>query len=235
MAIWDAIVPQDELDLLQQRGFGGAVTLGERPCLIVIDVVMSFLGRRPGDETGEQFATGCGKVGWDRLPTIVKLLDAARTTGLARVLTKGSPDAAAMVGGAIKLSADPHIARRTHSAGFPVEIEPRADEFVLEKTKASAFFLTPLLTFLHQHNVDSIILVGTTTSGCVRATAVDAASFGYPVVVVEDACFDRSPFAHAANLFDIEMKYGSVVTSDELLQMLANSATTPTAAIRTNQ
>ena len=220
MPAWDSVVPDNELRLLQARGFGGDVKLGQRPCLLVIDVVMSFLGRRPGDADGEDYATGCGDIGWERLPRVVKLLEAARAAGIPRVLTKGSPEAAAVVGGAIKLSSDTAMARRTHSAGFPEELVPEVEEFVLEKTKASAFFLTPLLTFLHQQRVDSIIIAGTTTSGCIRATAVDSASYGFPTVVVEDACFDRSQFAHAANLFDIQMKYGSVVTTAEVIGML---------------
>jgi maleamate amidohydrolase len=225
MPIWDTVVPEAELRALEQSGFGSNVALGERPCLLVVDVVMSFLGRRPGDPDGEDYITGCGDVGWERLPRIVKVLEAARAAGIPRVLTKGSPDAAAVVGGAIKLSGDPERARRTHSAGFPREITPADDEFVLEKTKASAFFCTPLLTYLHQQRVDSVIVIGTTTSGCVRATVVDAASYGFPTVVVEDACFDRSAFAHAANLFDIHMKYGSVVDSARAIDMLDNVGT----------
>lgn len=222
MPVWDEVVPEEELRMLEARGFGGDVVLGERPCLLVVDVVMSFLGRRPGEpaDEGEDYATGCGEVGWVRLPRIVEVLEAARAAGIPRVLTKGSPDAATVVGGAIKLSGDPSTARRTHAAGFPAEIEPAHDEFVLEKTKASAFFGTPLLSFLHQRRADSVIIVGTTTSGCIRATAVDASSYGFPTIVVEDACFDRSPFAHAANLFDIQMKYGSVVDATDIVAML---------------
>jgi maleamate amidohydrolase len=230
MPVWDSVIPDDELRRLESRGFGADVRLGERPCLVVVDVVMSFLGRRPGDQDGEDYATGCGDIGWERLPRIVELLEAARAADIPRVLTKGSPGAAAVVGGAIKLSGEPAMARRTHSAGFPEEIVPAADEFVLEKTKASAFFLTPLLTFLHQQRVDSIIIAGTTTSGCVRATAVDSASYGFSTVVAEDACFDRSQFAHAANLFDIQMKYGSVVTTAEVIGMLGSYGPHPRRA-----
>lgn len=227
MSVWDAVVPPEELQFLATKGFGGDVTIGLRPCLIVVDVVMSFLGRRPGDTEGEDYPTGCGAVGCERLPRISEVLEAARAAGIPRVLTKGSPEAAAMVGGAIKLSGDPEAARRTHSAGFPDELKALPDELVLEKTKASAFFCTPLLTFLHQRQVDSLVVVGTTTSGCVRATTVDGASYGFPTLVVEDACFDRSPFAHAANLFDIQMKYGSVVTTNEVVAMLQGVETRP--------
>jgi nicotinamidase-related amidase len=224
-AVWETVVPADELDMLAARGYGSDVTLGDRPCLIVVDVVMSFLGRRPGDVDGTDYVTGCGAAGWDRLPRIVEVLEDARAAGIPRVLTKGSPEAAAAVGGAVKLSGDPDMARRTHSAGFPQEIVPGQDEFVLEKTKASAFFSTPLLTWLHQRQIDSLVIVGATTSGCVRATTVDASSYGFPTVVVEDACFDRSEFAHAANLFDIQMKYGSVVTTAEAVSLLQGVGT----------
>lgn len=220
MNVWDTVVPQSERERLLSTGFGGDVQLGQRPCLLVVDVTMSFLGRRPGDTTGPEYVTGCGEEGWRRLPAIVSVLEAAREAGIDRVLTKGSPDATEVVGGAIKLSQGGAVARRTHEAPFPDELVPAQDEFVLEKTKASAFFGTPLLTYLHQRRIDSLIVIGTTTSGCVRATVVDGASYGYPVVVPEEACFDRSPFAHAANLFDIQMKYGSVLSSDDLLTTL---------------
>jgi maleamate amidohydrolase len=224
---WDGLVPRQELERLAASGYGGQdVTLGERPCLIVIDVVMSFLGRRPGDTKSPEYITGCGEAGWKSLPSIVRILDAARDAGVERVFSKGSPEAAAMIGGAIKLSSDPDMARTTHSAPFPAELQPAGDEFVVEKTKASAFFGTPLLTFLHQRRVDSLLMVGTTTSGCVRASVVDAASHGYPVVVAADACFDRSDFAHAANLFDIQMKYGSVVSSDDAIALLKSRRAT---------
>jgi maleamate amidohydrolase len=222
-AVWDDVVPEDERRRLASSGFGQELALGERPCLIVIDVTMSFLGRRPGDETGEDYVTGCGEVGWKRLPTVIRVLEAAREAGIPRVITCGAPAAASVVGGAIKLSQDPAVAYRTHAAPFPEELVPREDEFVIEKTKASAFFQTPLLTFLHQRRVDSLLVVGTTTSGCVRATVVDGCSYGYPVAVAHDACFDRSEFQHAANLFDIQMKYGSVISSDELVRAMQSS------------
>ncbi|OLF08014.1 hypothetical protein BLA60_24380 [Actinophytocola xinjiangensis] len=202
-AVWDEFVPSGELERLRASGFGSEVELGERPCLLVIDVTLSFIDT--------SYPTGCGQVGWDRLPAIVSLLETARARGIPRVLTAGSPADAEFVGGAVKLSQDRDTARLVHGAPFPPELTPREDEYVVHKAKASAFFGTPLLTYLTRHRIDSLIVAGTTTSGCVRASVVDAASHGYRVLVAEDACFDRSPFAHAANLFDIEVKYGSVV------------------------
>lgn len=217
---WAAFIPEPELAALRSRGFGADIRLGRRPCLLVIDTVLSFLGDRPDSAEKHDYVTACGSAGWEALPNIVDVLEAARDAEIPVVMSKGSPDAAAVVGGAIKLSSDPQLARQIQSAPFPAEVTPRANEFVLEKTKASAFFLTPLLTYVHQQGIDSFVVVGATTSGCVRATVVDAASYGFPTLIVSDACFDRSAFAHAANLFDMQMKYGSVVTSAEVVALL---------------
>ena len=214
MAVWDEFVPAGELERLRDKGFGGPVEVGERPCLLVVDVTLSFI------DTG--YPTGCGQVGWDRLPAIVKLLDHARELGVPRVLTCGSAPDAVFVGGAVTLSGDPEVARRVHGAPFPPELTPRDDEYVLAKAKASAFFGTPLLTYLTKHRVDTLVVCGTTTSGCVRATVVDAASYGFRVLVAEDACFDRSPFAHAANLFDVQLKYGSVVDTGRAIELMGS-------------
>lgn len=212
MAVWDEFVPAGELERLRERGFSQDVEAGVQPCLLIIDVTLSFIST--------DYPTGCGEVGWARLPAITALLTTARERSVPRVLTCGFADDAVFVGGAIKLSADPETARRVHEAPFPAELTPRPDEYVLKKAKASAFFGTPLLTYLHQHRVDTLIICGTTTSGCVRATAVDAASHGFRVLVPEDACFDRSPFAHAANLFDIQLKYGSVIDTAQAIELM---------------
>lgn len=227
-AVWEGLVPEEELRRLTAAGFGTPATLGSRPCLLVIDVTLSFLGARPGDEHDPGYPTACGPEGWRRLPVIREVLDAARESGIPRVFTKGSPEDSRFIGGAITLSQDPERAVRVHSAPFPDELTPATGEYVLSKAKASAFFGTPLLTYLHRQAVDTIIVVGTTTSGCVRATVVDAASHGFHVLVVEDACFDRSAFAHAANLFDIQLKYGSVVNAAWIRERLTDESETST-------
>jgi nicotinamidase-related amidase len=181
----------------------------------VVDVTTAFLGPRP-ENGAPPSPMGCGLMGWQRLPRITELIAAMRDTGVPVVFTKGDLNDKIFCGGSTKPTRTAESARRVHEATFPAEMAPHEDEYVLTKPKASAFFGTPLASYLVRNGIDTLVLAGVATSGCVRATAVDAASHNFHVCVVEDACFDRSEFAHAANLFDIQMKYGDVVRADEV-------------------
>lgn len=222
---WEGLVPAEELAQLAASGFGELQGMGRWPCLVVIDVVMSFLGPRDG-RAAAAAPMGCGEMGWRVLPTIVRLIEEFRRAGRPVVFTKGDPEDKAFCGGSVKRTGDARVARAVHEAPFPPEIVPSPDEYVLAKPKASAFFGTPMVPYLVRNGIDTVVLAGTTTSGCVRSTAVDAASNNFRVVVAADACFDRSAFAHAANLFDIHMKYGDVVSADEVIGMVDRRATT---------
>jgi len=101
-------------------------------------------------------------------------------------------------------------------------IKPLPSELVIKKTKASAFFGTPLLSALHNLKVDSLLVAGTTTSGCVRATVVDAFSYNFSCFVVEECTFDRFGLSHLVNLWDMNAKYGDVITLDEALHNIAS-------------
>ena len=223
---WDGLVPPQELEQLSAAGFGERQGMGTKPCLVVIDVVMSFLGPRAGSDAPSS-PMSCGDMGWQVLPTITGLVDTFRRAGHPVMYTRGDPQDKAFCGGSVKRTRDAAVARAVHEAPFPDEIVPAADEYVLAKPKASAFFGTPLVSYLVREGVDTLVLAGTTTSGCVRATAVDASANNFRVIVAQDACFDRSAFAHAANLFDIHMKYGDVVTTAELTAMLPATVSQP--------
>jgi len=147
------------------------------------------------------------------------VLDAARTARIPVVYTKGDPGYRAMCGGSVK-NEDGERSKKLHSTPIADEIAPREDEFVIRKTKASAFFMTPLTIYLVRHGIDSLIIMGTATSGCVRATAVDGISHGYPVFVVSDGCFDRSQFMHDVTLYDLNTKYATVVNVTETIAYL---------------
>jgi nicotinamidase-related amidase len=222
---WADVIPPADLAIYQKAGLGDPQPWGRKPALLVIDVVMSFVGteRRPVIDAIDEFDTSCGQNAWDTLPRMSAVLHAARAAGLPVVFTKGDPDGKAHAGGSVK-GEEGESARRRHSTPIADAVAPREGEFVIAKTKASGFFQTPLSSWLVRKGVDSLIVIGTSTSGCVRATVVDGHSHGYPVFVVADACFDRSVFFHKVSLFDMNAKYATVISSADLDRHLAEHA-----------
>lgn len=218
---WNAVVPAEDMSIYQNAGFGTATEFGARPCLLIVDVVESFLGPRPGAAASESDFMACGPYGWERLPNIVRLADAARAAHIPVVFVKGNLMAKRFCGGSVKASAAPARSALLHAKGFPAELQPRDDEFVLEKARPSAFFGTPLVTYLNRLSIDTLLIAGTTTSGCIRATVIDGAAYDYKVFVVEDACFDRSAFSHAVNTFEMHQKYAEVIDLHGAEQLLS--------------
>jgi nicotinamidase-related amidase len=226
-AVWESVIPAEDRQLYAEAGFGTTRELGSRPCVLVIDVVGAFLGPRPGDQATDDDFMACGAMGWQRLPSIVSLVDEARGAGVPVVFVKGSLMAKRFCGGSVKATADPATSARIHTAGFPDELQPRDDEFVLEKSRPSAFFGTPLSIYLTRLGIDTLVVAGTTTSGCVRATVVDAASHNYQVAVLEEGCFDRSYFSHVVNMFEMQQKYADVVDLARLRTYFTSLSTSP--------
>jgi len=222
---WKTVVPEHDRQILERADFGGREGWGSRPGLLIVDVVRSFTGSKPQDvlEAIKEYNTSCGDSAWDTLPRMRKVLDAARQARIPVIFTKGDPDYKAFCGGSVK-NEDPERARRLHSTPIADEIAPLESEFVIRKTKASAFFQTPLAIYLVRQGIDSLIVMGTSTSGCVRATVVDGQSHGYPVFVVSDGCFDRSSFMHDVTLYDLSTKYATIVTVGETLDYLKKFA-----------
>jgi len=214
MARWLEHIPREEREVYEKAGFGQRQSFGERPALLVIDCTLAFIGSRQHrtvKDAVDEFRTACGPAGWVALETIASLLALFRERGWPVVFTRLDLNEQRAGGGATK------AARLMDPKGneIPDEIKPLPEEWVLEKCKASAFFGTPLVTHLVRSGVDSVVVVGVSTSGCVRASAVDAFSHGFKVFLVEEGCFDRSNYAHAANLFDLNSKYADVITFEE--------------------
>jgi maleamate amidohydrolase len=205
--------------------------LGEAPALLVIDVLYGFTGTRPMPiaEAIQEFPTSCGQRAWESLPHIRALIERFRDRDLPVIWVKPDPDAVRLYGRATR--------RNQHrpEPGNPMAHEihelvaPRADERVVLKAKASAFFATPLQVMLNKLRIDSVVITGVSTSGCVRASAVDSYSWGYETFVVADACFDRSQISHDVSLFDIDAKYATVLETKDMLEAL------PTGSVTTNQ
>jgi maleamate amidohydrolase len=206
---WDDVIGPDERLILGQYQEHGP--LGRRPALLLVDCYRKVFGDH-AQPLADAIATSpstCGLAGWQALGALEQLLDAARGAGVPVIHTTGQRRPEARLGAAT---------RRERSSDeddggyeFVEPLAPRTGELVVEKSRASAFFGTPLSTWLRQLAVDTLVVAGETTSGCVRATVVDAFSHGLKVAVVEDATFDRSTLSHKVNLFDMHLKYATVV------------------------
>ena len=226
---WRTIMPSADREVYERARFGEPVPLGGRMALLIIDVVESFVGARREDVLTaiDDYRTSCGSLGWDRLDSIRTVLTACRERGIPVVYTKGSVADKYHCGDSVK-GTDPADIARSFSAPIPEVIAPLDHEYVLEKTKASAFFGTPMVSYLNRNDIDSLLICGTTTSGCVRSTVVDAASYNYDVFVIEDCVFDRSQFSNDVNLYEMNAKYATVVSLPDVLEHV--SATTQVTA-----
>jgi nicotinamidase-related amidase len=188
--------------------------MGRRPALAVIDVNCGF--------TDPASPLVCELD--DVVAAIATLLDAFRAAGLPVVYTTVAYDAAAKRAAKVFLEKVPALSTLEPGSRW-VEIDPRIapleDEPVIVKHWASAFFGTALTSMLASEQCDTLVVTGASTSGCVRATAVDGLQLGYRVIVPREAVGDRNPAAHEANLYDIDTKYGDVVSVDDVLASLA--------------
>jgi maleamate amidohydrolase len=199
--------------MMRHEGFHGRAGFGRRPALVVIDVNRGF--------TDPASPLVCDLD--DVVEAIGRLLGAFRERGLPVAFTTVSYDEAAKQAAAAFIDKIPALL--TLEAGTPwVEIDPRIaplpSEPVFNKLWASSFFGTPFASFLAAHGCDSLVVTGASTSGCVRATVLDALQHGYRPIVPREAVGDRNPAAHEANLYDIDTKYGDVVSLDEVLDAL---------------
>lgn len=198
---------------MRYDGFHGRAGFGSRPALVVIDVNVGF--------TSPESPLVCDLE--EVVAAIRTLLGEARQAGIPVVFTTVSYTEGDKRTAAAFLDKIPALL--TLEAGSPwVEIDPRIaareDEPVLNKLFASAFFGTALSSLLAANGCDSLIVTGASTSGCVRATVVDAIQHGYRPIVPREAVGDRNPDAHAANLYDIDTKYGDVVSLAEVVEHL---------------
>ena len=185
----------------------------------------AFCGDRPEPilESIKRWRNSCGAEAWEGVKAIKRLLAAARAKGLPVIYSTGVRRDDDWDRGSWNWKNSRAAERpRTQGSGqdgntIVPDLAPQREDIVIEKLKPSVFFGTPLLSFLVLLGADSLIIAGTTTSGCVRATVVDAFSNNYRVAIVEEGCFDRSQASHALSLCDMNAKYADVVRLEETL------------------
>jgi len=202
----------DTREFYAEHDFGGEVGMGERPALLVIDLINAFTD--PESDLGSAVD--------DVIAQTDAILTAFRENDLPRYFTtiayeRSYGDAGRFIE---KVPALRELELGSAAVQVDERLAPRGDERVILKKYASAFFGTDLATELTTHRVDTLVITGVTTSGCIRATAVDSLQHGYQTIVPADAVGDRAAGPHRANLLDIEAKYGDVVETADVLSKL---------------
>jgi maleamate amidohydrolase len=205
-------------DVYSRQTFGQPLGFGKRPALLIVDFVNGFLD--PQHFGGGSIA--------DAACMTVPLLAAARTAGVPVVFTRivYAEDGSNAGVWCEKVPRLKILTESSSASQVISELEPRPSEYVIRKTQASAFFGTDLAAYLVYKGVDSLIIAGCTTSGCVRASVVDAISHNLRPIVVADCVGDRAQGPHEANLFDIGQKYADVVSADEVVAELRSIGAT---------
>jgi len=198
----------DELDIYRQQGFAQSIGIGEAPALVIVDFVLGFT---------DPAHFGGGNIG-AAITRTQSLLALARDKGWPIVHTRVvyADDGSDCGGFTKKVPALRGLTETSPLSQIVQELTPRPGELVLRKHNASAFFGTELAGWLAGRRVDSLLIAGCTTSGCVRATVIDSCSHNFRTIVVSDCVGDRALGPHEANLFDMKQKYADLMTLSEL-------------------
>jgi len=206
----------DDLTANYERAYGKRVGFGETPALILIDFVQGYFDPDCDLYSGVE----------DALASALRVRAAAAEAGVPVILTNVVYHPLALNGGRFFEKAKPlrYFVEGSPMGAWPQGLEPRPEELIVSKQYPSAFFGTSLASTLTSLGIDSVLLTGLTTSGCVRATCIDAMSHGFRTAVVEEACGDRHPDPHKANLFDMNAKYADVVSEAETIAFLESRA-----------
>jgi maleamate amidohydrolase len=216
---WKDIVTPDILEVYSC--YKRKTFVGPAPALLAIDLYELVYrgGAHPPDKIAKEFPNACGHYAYEAIEPTKRLFAAARAAGLPIFYSTGdvrSESKPAFV------SATKRVKPSIDASDYAIrpEFKPQPGDVIISKQRASAFYGTPLTAHLTQLGIQTLIVCGESTSGCVRASAVDAYSHGYHVVLVEECCFDRSALSHKVNLFDMHHKYADVMHVDEVVSHL---------------
>lgn len=210
---WKDLIPPDVLEVY--RPYRRQTQVRGQVAVLAVDLFAGVFPDEPLEilDAIKENPRSCGRFAWAARPVITRLLEYARAKGMPVVYS--SADLGRSTVDADRATNRPSAADDAGHVAIHPHFLPAPDELVILKRRASVFFETGLLAFLRTRSIDTLVLCSESTSGCVRATAVDAYSHGFHVVVVEDAVFDRSELSHKISLFDMHHKYADVMTLAE--------------------
>ncbi len=219
---WKDIVTPDVLEVYSC--YRRKTFVGPAPALLAVDLYELVYrgGPQPPVALAKAFPNACGQYAYEAIEPTKRLFAAARAAGLPIFYSTGD----------VRRESRPAFVSATKRAKPSIdasdfvirpEFKPLHGDVVITKQRASAFYGTPLTAHLTQLGIQTLLICGESTSGCVRASAVDAYSHGYHVVLVEECCFDRIELSHKVNLFDMHHKYADVMHVDEVITHLAKN------------
>lgn len=212
---WSGYIPDEEIAAYRKAKFGRKIGLGARPALLNIDTTFMFV-----DPAYDM----CAREDSTLIEALTRITDTFRRLDLPIYYSRRDDRAHPVKRGVwnLKLGTanDFQYTSDPRADQWPAAYAPRERDIIVLKNKPSCFFATPLESWLRYDGVDSLVVVGVSTSGCVRAAVTDAFSHNFRVTVVEEACADRSPSAHKANLFDMDMKNADVESLEDVIREL---------------
>ena len=218
---WKDLLDDELLEIYSS--YQRTLKVGKNPALLAIDLYNSAYwgGNLPVIEANRIHKGSCGENAWKAIEPTKRLFSAARAAGIPVIYTTRKPDTRGV-----------NSTHRDHGGKLADDVydiyeafPPQPGELIIHKERASGFFGTPLVAHLRLLGVDSLIVCGESTSGCVRASVVEGYSYGYHMTVVEECTYDRSMLSHKVNLFDLHHKYADVMKVEEVLAHLAKMAT----------
>jgi maleamate amidohydrolase len=223
---WKDIVDDELLEIYEP--YRRELRVGRNPAVLAIDLYNKAYqgGDRPVREVDPRYPGSCGEHAWKALEPSRRLLAAARKTGLPIIYTTRRADTGGVRSTHRKIGSEAESLYHIKE-----ELAPAPGDLVVYKERASGFFGTPLIAHLRRLGVESLIIFGESTSGCVRASTVDAYSYGFHNVIVEECTYDRSLLIHKVNLFDVHHKYADVMHVEEVIAHLDGLIQSPQAAL----
>jgi maleamate amidohydrolase len=227
MRIWDRFLTEEDRAILAKGRFGRRMGFGRRSAVVVIDAQRYMVGE-PGKDAA--WPSSCGEARREALAAIIRLVGAAQAARVPCFFTRFELDPGGadigVYGRKRDLLDSPHwCLAGTRGAELAEGLVPAAQDIVFVKKKPSAFHGTPLLGYLVDRGIDTLLVAGGATSNCVQATVFDASSCNFRVAVVQEAVFDRVPISHAIALFDMDRQFADVVPLAEALEHIAGQAT----------
>lgn len=230
---WQSYLNEEDLAVIARGRFGRRMGFGQRPAVVVIDAQRYMVGEAGNDA---DWPSSCGEVGRRAVTAIADVVAAAQTARVPCFFTRFELERDGSDIGVYQrkrdlLQSDHWCLAGTVGAQLVAELEPAERDLVFVKKKPSGFHGTPLLGYLIDRGIDTVIVTGGATSNCIRATVFDAASYNFRAIVPQEAVFDRIPISHAISLFDMDRQFADVLPVAEVLGYLKACARSRTGEL----